>query len=102
MGDPSTTSQVHPGRLTRALLTSAVSRGAQLLRGTVTGLQLEKVDGGHKVTGRTKRTFGCALYLWTGMCPSRSMLVFMALPYQFTSSPSHCRRPRTQPLSYPL
>ncbi|EFJ41465.1 hypothetical protein VOLCADRAFT_98510 [Volvox carteri f. nagariensis] len=44
MGDPSDTAQVHPHKLTTALLDSAVTRGSQLLRGCVEGLQLEGVE----------------------------------------------------------
>ncbi|GLC75000.1 hypothetical protein PLESTF_001582200 [Pleodorina starrii] len=52
MGDPSNTAQVHPHKLTTALLESALTRGSRLLRGCVEGLRLEDVEGGgRRVTG---------------------------------------------------
>ncbi|GLI67399.1 hypothetical protein VaNZ11_011585 [Volvox africanus] len=46
MGDPTDTAQVHPHKLTTALLESAVKRGSRLLQGVVEGLQLEETAGG--------------------------------------------------------
>ncbi|GIL55127.1 hypothetical protein Vafri_10738 [Volvox africanus] len=45
MGDPTDTAQVHPHKLTTALLESAVTRGSRLLQGRVEGLQLEEMAG---------------------------------------------------------
>eukprot|EP00884_Botryococcus_braunii_P008047 jgi/Botrbrau1/17243/Bobra.0015s0004.4 len=41
MADESTTAQVHPGKLTRALMEAAEQKGARLLKATVTGLRLD-------------------------------------------------------------
>eukprot|EP00884_Botryococcus_braunii_P008041 jgi/Botrbrau1/17238/Bobra.0015s0001.1 len=41
MADESTTAQVHPGKLTRALMEAPEQKGARLLKATVTGLCLD-------------------------------------------------------------
>ncbi|CAL8464301.1 g3836 [Coccomyxa elongata] len=51
MAEEGTTAQVHPQKLTRALLSAAEVKGARLLRGTVQGVTLS-ADGTH-VTGVT-------------------------------------------------
>ena len=48
MGDESTTAQVHPELLTKALLAAAEQQGAKLRHGTVEGIRL---DGKQAVQG---------------------------------------------------
>ncbi len=51
MAEEGTTAQVHPEKLTRAFLDSALSRGAKLVHGTVQGIALsqdgKRVEGGY-------------------------------------------------------
>lgn len=49
LGGPTSTAQVHPGRLTQALMRAAQAGGAELRRGAVTGL----LRDGARVTGVT-------------------------------------------------
>ncbi len=49
LGTAATTAQVHPQRLTRALWAAAEAAGATLVRGAVTGVELD--GGGRRVTG---------------------------------------------------
>ena len=51
MAEEGTTAQVHPEKLTRALLSNAEAKGAKLLRGTVQGVALSA--DGTQVTGGT-------------------------------------------------
>lgn len=50
MAEEGTTAQVHPEKLTRAFLDSALSRGSKLVHGTVQGIALsqdgKRVEGG--------------------------------------------------------
>eukprot|EP00884_Botryococcus_braunii_P008046 jgi/Botrbrau1/17242/Bobra.0015s0004.2 len=72
MADESTTAQVHPGKLTRALMEAAEQKGARLLKATVTGLRLDPsgtriegvVVGGVDVV--PARVCVLALGPWTG------------------------------------
>ncbi len=54
MAEEGTTAQVHPEKLTRALLSHAEAKGARLLRGTVQGVALSA--DGTRVTGETHCT----------------------------------------------
>ncbi|PNH03610.1 hypothetical protein TSOC_010317 [Tetrabaena socialis] len=51
MGGPTTTAQVHPALLTRALIAAAVARGAVLVRGCAEGLRVEGGGQERRVTG---------------------------------------------------
>jgi len=53
MAEKGTTAQVHPQKLTNALLDSALDRGARLLRGTVQGIAVS--EDGKTVAGSSLR-----------------------------------------------
>ncbi|MDX6554836.1 MAG: hypothetical protein QOD86_1031 [Miltoncostaeaceae bacterium] len=70
IGDPATTAQVDPRRLTTALIEDAVSRGAELLTGVVDGLELSGPGGaltGVSVDGEVRPADHAVLALgpWT-------------------------------------
>lgn len=50
MAEEGTTAQVHPEKLTRAFLNSALNRGARLMRGAVQGIALSA--NGKRMEGR--------------------------------------------------